>query len=29
MDAAEGLEDHQPRVLDKVIQTRHQEEIIH
>ena len=28
MDPAECLKDHHPRVLDKVIQTRHEEEII-
>ena len=29
MDPAEGLEDHHPRVLDEVIQTGHQEEVVH
>ena len=29
VDPAEGLEDHHPRVLDEVVQTGHQEEVVH
>ncbi len=29
MDPTEGLKDHHPGILDKIIQARHQEEVVH